>query len=265
LQACMHYVVLATFFSQPVNQLVIDDLLGGCGLVVREPKRRKVSLRFDRLIVAIKDAEPKDEKGKPLPGPFVGRGLTTISAIVERFPNPRALLTSSPTELTRVDLALTVAERLKIEPWNTVVVQVEELGFSWCGTEPEVSQDKPKMVSEKLRKALLSKTDLTDLQIDALSEAQGWAVIYGKASSNRRPKDDRHQVCFTGFGATDKDSLGALAESSHLNVVTSVTKDLHFLVAGDNAGPAKLEKARRQGTTVMSKAEFVSMLELGEF
>ena len=120
------------------------------------------------------------------------------------------------------------------------------------------------MVSEKLRKALLSKTDLNDLQIDALTEAQGWAAIYKRANENRRPKDDRHQVCFTGFGATDKESLGALAESGHLNVVASVTKDLNFLVAGENAGPAKLEKARQQGTRVMSKADFVAMLEFGE-
>lgn len=256
---------VATFFSQSVNQTVLDDLLDGCGLVIREPKRLKISLQFDRLIVAIKDAEPKDEKGKPLPGPFVGRGSSAINVIVDRFLNPRALLACSPSDLMQVDLAFTVAEKLKIEPWNTVVIQADELGFSWRGTELEIIQDKPKMVSEKLRKALLSKTDLTNLQIDALSEAQGWAVIYGKANANRRPKDDRHQVCFTGFGATDRDTLGALAESSHLNVVTSVTKDLHFLVAGENAGPAKLEKARQQGARVMSKAEFVAMLETGEF
>ena len=119
-------------------------------------------------------------------------------------------------------------------------------------------------ISEKLRRILKAKTDLTDIYIDGLSEQAGWAIVYAKATSKSATKDKRFQVCFTGFGASDKEELAAIAERAHLRVVTSVTKDLQFLVAGENAGPAKLQTARQQGTRVLNKQEFLEFLEHGE-
>ena len=46
--------------------------------------------------------------------------------------------------------------------------------------------------------------------------------------------------------------------------MTSVTKNLMILVAGDNAGPAKIKKAHDQGVAVVSKEEFLDFLETGE-
>ena len=59
-------------------------------------------------------------------------------------------------------------------------------------------------------------------------------------------KDKRLQVCFTGFGATDKNILGDLADSKDLNVVAFITAKLDYLVCGENAGEKKIEKAESQ-------------------
>ena len=116
------------------------------------------------------------------------------------------------------------------------------------------------MVSDRLRAILLSKTDLSEVQISQMTESQGWALLYAGSTASRKPKDNRHQVCFTGFGSSEKDELGKLAEAAGYRVVTSVTKDLQILVAGSGAGPSKLEKAEQQGTKVLTKEDFYSML-----
>ena len=72
------------------------------------------------------------------------------------------------------------------------------------------------------------------------------------------------EVCFTGFKKEDKEKLTKLAESEKLFVRTSVTKKLHFLCCGYNAGPSKIEKSRHQGVVVLSESQFRSMLETGE-
>ena len=255
---------IAWFFSQSHNSEVMDDLTGRCGIQVREPKRQAPPLSFATLIKAIKDAEPRDPSGKPVPGPFTGKAEAVINVLVDRYTQPRSLLASAPEERRGTDLADVLYERLSAAPWRTVIEQAEEFGFIWQGADVETQFVRSGPVSEKLRRVLLSKTDLTNDQIDNLNDAQGWALIYGMANHQKRAKDDRPQVCFTGFGAKDKDDLGAMSEAHHLRVVTSVTKDLQFLVAGANAGPAKLEKARQQGTRVMDKAQFLALIEHGE-
>ncbi|MEM7183562.1 MAG: BRCT domain-containing protein [Spirochaetota bacterium] len=80
----------------------------------------------------------------------------------------------------------------------------------------------------------------------------------------RKEKDERLQVCFTGFGATKKLELESFADSKNIKVVKSVTKNLDFLCAGDNADYKKLEKAEAQGVQVLSEKQFQSMLTTGE-
>ena len=77
-------------------------------------------------------------------------------------------------------------------------------------------------------------------------------------------KENLTQICFTGFSAQEKAELTTLAEESHLDVVTSVTKELAFLCTGENAGPAKLEKAKEQGVHIFSRGQFEHLLETGD-
>jgi BRCT domain type II-containing protein len=46
--------------------------------------------------------------------------------------------------------------------------------------------------------------------------------------------------------------------------VGSVTRNLAFLCAGENAGPKKLQKANEQGVYILSKDQFVHLIETGE-
>ena len=117
------------------------------------------------------------------------------------------------------------------------------------------------MASEKLTRILKAKSPFSTQQIESMSDSEGWDWVY----SNAKPRKERlTQVCFSGFSATDKAELSAQAVESGLEVVGSVTKNLAFLCAGENAGPAKLEKAREQGVHVLTREEFTHLLDTGE-
>ena len=117
------------------------------------------------------------------------------------------------------------------------------------------------MPSEKVTRILLSNSDLSREAIIALSEAQAWRLVY---SLPRPERDERVEVCFTGFGASEKLQLSQLAEAANLRVAKSVTKGLSLLVCGPNAGPVKLEQAGAQGVVLLERAEFEIFLQTGE-
>ncbi len=117
------------------------------------------------------------------------------------------------------------------------------------------------MPSEKLARILKAKSPFSSEQISALTDAQGWDWVY--ANANPR-KEKLSEVCFTGFSQTEKAELASLAKNARLRVTTTVTKTLSFLCVGENAGPAKLEKAQAQGAIVMTRVQFESLLETGE-
>jgi len=71
-------------------------------------------------------------------------------------------------------------------------------------------------------------------------------------------------VCFTGFKKHDKEDLIKLAEAKGLTIRSSVTKQLNFLCCGYNAGPSKIDKARKQGVLALNEVQFKVMLETGE-
>lgn len=117
------------------------------------------------------------------------------------------------------------------------------------------------MAGEKVTRILRAKSPFTAEQIAVLSDAQGWEWIY----ANAKPRKEKLTlVCFTGFSATEKAELSQLAQTANLEVVGSVTKGLAFLCVGENAGPAKLQKAKEQGNHIMSKEQFLYLLDTGE-
>lgn len=117
------------------------------------------------------------------------------------------------------------------------------------------------MAGEQVTRILKARSPFTADQIKEFSDSQGWEWIY----ANAKPRKEKlTQICFTGFSATEKVELTALAQAAKLEVVSSVTKGLAFLCAGENAGPAKLQKANDQGNHVMSKEQFFHLLNTGE-
>ncbi|ELR63106.1 hypothetical protein C942_04120 [Photobacterium marinum] len=95
-----------------------------------------------------------------------------------------------------------------------------------------------------------------------MPDAEAWRIIYSTRA--KKVEDNRLQVCFTGFGTTEKQKLIDLAINKNFNVVKSVTKKLDFLVGGINAGPKKIEKAELQGVQFLTSEQFVVLAETGE-
>jgi NAD-dependent DNA ligase len=117
------------------------------------------------------------------------------------------------------------------------------------------------MPSEKLTRALRSKTTLSDAEIASLNESEGWRALYEIARSTR---DRRDQICFTGFGKVEYDELEKdAAETGWLKVVGSVTTKLAFLCTGDTPGPAKVGKAEKLGAIFINRDEFRVLINDG--
>lgn len=98
-----------------------------------------------------------------------------------------------------------------------------------------------------------------------MTDREAWAWLY----EHFPPKTERYNksiaaICFTGFSISDRAKLEREALDAHLHVVKSVTKTLRYLVAGENAGPAKLEKAKDQDVVLLNIEQFRQMLDTGE-
>lgn len=63
------------------------------------------------------------------------------------------------------------------------------------------------------------------------------------------------------FESVSRDELQQLIVSHGGKVVSSISKKLSYLVAGDKMGPSKLEKAEKLGIRILSESEFLSMIE----
>jgi NAD-dependent DNA ligase len=117
------------------------------------------------------------------------------------------------------------------------------------------------MPSAKLTQALRSKTTLSGDEIASLTENEGWRALYEIARSTR---DQRDQICFTGFGKVECDELKKTAsDTGWLKVVGSVTAKLAFLCTGDTPGPAKVAKAEKLGATSIDRDEFRDLITDG--
>ena len=58
-----------------------------------------------------------------------------------------------------------------------------------------------------------------------------------------------------------RDEYKDLIEKNGGKNVGSISKKTSFILAGDNMGPSKLEKAQKLGIPIMSEDEFLALLE----
>jgi len=120
------------------------------------------------------------------------------------------------------------------------------------------------MAGEKVSMILRSKTNLSAQEIEQLSDAEGWAIIYSsRPAKTERPKKE-NQICFTGFDPDEKHELQTLAAQNGLDVVQSVTKSLAYLCIGDSPGPVKLKQAKEQQAIILDQEQFHNFLNSGE-
>ena len=242
------------FLGETHNQQALDAMLAN-GV---RPKEQSASARkyvnFEKLLLTIKKVDYAKKIGK-----LIGVGNTRIGKIAQSFKSPTLLLNAAST----VDepKVAKLAELLSNHEWCDVPSELESLGVSWV--EPTSAFEEVKQMSEKLKRILYAKSDFTADQISNMTDAEGWAWVYSQKNQGAR-KIKGPEVCFTGFGNAERQELELLASSNGLHVVTSVTKGLMLLVAGANAGPAKLAKARGDGIAVVDRADFEKFIETGE-
>ena len=118
------------------------------------------------------------------------------------------------------------------------------------------------MPSEKLTRILLAKSPFSSDEITAMSEADGWHWVY----KNRPLAKLEHktlEICFTGFGVSERTQLENLASIQGMAVRTSVTTSLKFLCVGENAGPSKVKRAQSQGVTFLNREQFMELISDG--
>lgn len=128
-------------------------------------------------------------------------------------------------------------------------------------TYPDRTGWGPSMPSDKVTRALRSKTTLTDTDISRLTENEAWSALYASARATR---DLRDEICFTGFGKAECEELKVAATNTGwLKVVSTVTLKLAFLCTGASPGPAKVAKAEKLGATFISRDEFQGLLADG--
>lgn len=116
------------------------------------------------------------------------------------------------------------------------------------------------ILSNKLLSILKSKTELSEQELNNLTEKKGWEIVY-----SLKPKSEpKIEICFTGFSPSEKNNLIKIAEENNLYIAKSITVNLNFLCCGDNAGPAKIKKAVEQDVILLNVEEFYNLIETGE-
>ncbi len=66
------------------------------------------------------------------------------------------------------------------------------------------------------------------------------------------------------FTTWERDELKELIEREGGKLLSSISKKLDYLVAGENMGPAKRAKAEQLGVPILSESEFIALLEANQ-
>lgn len=149
-------------------------------------------------------------------------GETVAKRLARAFVNIDALMSATPLQLMAVD---EIGERIA-----TAVVQY-------------FSDENNRLLVQRLRDA--------GLQFELASEVlQGRTdILKGKS------------IVISGvFSHHSRDEYKEMIEKNGGKNVASVSKSTTFILAGENMGPAKLEKARKLGVSVIGEDEFLAML-----
>jgi NAD-dependent DNA ligase len=242
------------FLGEDHNQQALDRMLENGVKPQEKPASANKQVSFESLLLALKRVDYAKKIGA-----LTGVGNNRIIKVAQKFKSPLRLLnanfSSDEPECSKL------VNLLSSPDWQNTPSELEKLGVTWA--DPAVALAEIKPMSEKLKRILLAKSDFTSEQIGRMTDAEGWAWVYAQESQNSR-KIKGPQVCFTGFGNTERQELENLASLSGLHVVSSVTKGLMLLIAGENAGPAKLAKARGDGIAVVDRDDFKKFIETGE-
>lgn len=94
---------------------------------------------------------------------------------------------------------------------------------------------------------------IAGLQFEAKDKAQKSNALMGKS------------VVISGkFAGRSRDDMKALVEEHGGRNLAAVSANVDFVVAGDNMGPAKRQKAEKLGVKILSEEEFMALISSGE-
>ena len=248
------------FFSEQHNLEVVDALLGDKGVRPEAPKDVVNVVPLLRLLESVKLVDMQTNAKRQ--GVLREIGATKFEALASRFSTPQQLCEGHFEDKKLEEVRALIAGLLMAQPWAATVLELDSRRIAWQSFAASGQAVTESPMSERLVRILHAKSPFSTEEIASMSEQAGWAWVYSQGRSS--PRNNPPEVCFTGFSVFDKDRLEALATEAKLKVATSVTKGLLFLVAGSNAGPAKLKKAREQGTSVIDEAHFLQFLQDGE-
>ncbi|GHB81413.1 NAD-dependent DNA ligase LigA [Persicitalea jodogahamensis] len=207
--------------------LSYDDLFGLEKDIFNEEtgKTKKISFREKTVENILKGIE--SSKKAPFKNLLFGLGIRYVGATVGEklanyFRTMDALMSATMEEL----------------------VNVPEIGERIAQSVKEYFADPANQVLiERLQKTGLTfETDDKPIEMEGNALAGKTFVISG---------------VFQNFG---RDELKIKVEANGGRVLSGVSGKLNYLLAGDNMGPSKLEKAKRLGVTILSEDDFVAML-----
>lgn len=101
--------------------------------------------------------------------------------------------------------------------------------------------------------------------LERMSDHECWVWRYanpGKPTNPKFPKPPPQKtVCFTGFAAARKEELMHIAHAAGWHPLQTAGTTMSHLCTGETPGEKKIEKALKQGTTIISESEFLALLE----
>lgn len=102
---------------------------------------------------------------------------------------------------------------------------------------------------EEENKQLIERLKAAGLQLEIEEKEQASTKFQGK-----------NFVVSGVFSTFSRDELKQLIENNGGKNVSSISSKTHFVVAGENMGPAKLEKATQLGIPILSEQDFIDLL-----
>lgn len=107
--------------------------------------------------------------------------------------------------------------------------------------------------ADETNRTIIDRLKAAGLQFEAEQSIQHSTLLEGK------------NIVVSGkFAIHSRDELKTLIEQHGGKNQSGVTSTTDFIVAGDNMGPAKLQKAEKLGVTILSEEEFIAMLDIND-
>ena len=119
------------------------------------------------------------------------------------------------------------------------------------------------------RTNILSKSENFEDAIKKAEQLQGtYQPIQQKrihSRDNWNNREEKFEICFTGFQKSDKEELENFAKENEMFIRKKVSKNLGLLVCGETAGWRKIEDANKLNIPrVNGKRGFYNFLRTGE-